>query len=118
MLMQDEIQQSQQIRAVADWDQEKLNEMNERKNWEQKQLNDFRGNPLTEADEAEQLRQIDTVAEIQEEIRTDMNLNDQWDQERLYQYETLPTPLPYGTEIVHGCSPSMNPEDGKQISSR
>ncbi|CAF1180914.1 unnamed protein product [Rotaria sordida] len=74
MLMQDEIEQSQQIRAVADWDQEKLNEMNERKNWAQKQLNDFESTPTTEQDhlvedEIEQLRQIDAVQKIQQEKR-------------------------------------------------
>ncbi|CAF1335999.1 unnamed protein product [Rotaria sp. Silwood1] len=82
MQMQDEIEQSQQIRTVADWDQEKLNEMNERKNWTQKQLNDFERTPTTKQDhlvedEIEQLRQSDAAQKIQEEKRMQIDLNDQ-----------------------------------------
>ncbi|CAF3633120.1 unnamed protein product, partial [Rotaria sp. Silwood2] len=61
-LTQDEVEQLQQITEIEKLEEEKLNQKNESKNWEQQQLIDFERLPTTKQDqllqdEMEHLRQ-------------------------------------------------------------
>ncbi|CAF1360052.1 unnamed protein product [Rotaria magnacalcarata] len=97
LLVQDEREQSQQIRDMQAFDEERQQEFNRFHNWEQQRLLDYEENRNTLVDEPndddpQQLHQIDMLARYDIERQRQAELNDNWDQTRLNEYLRNPTP--------------------------
>ncbi|CAF2141367.1 unnamed protein product [Rotaria magnacalcarata] len=97
LLIQDEREQSQQIRDMQAIDEERQQELNRFHHWDQQRLLDYEENRNTLVDEPnddnqEQLHQIDVLEHYDFERHRQAELNDNWDQRRLNEYLRNPTP--------------------------
>ncbi|CAM4981441.1 unnamed protein product, partial [Rotaria socialis] len=97
LLIQDEREQSQQIRDIQAIDEETQQEFNRFHNWDQQRLLDYQENRNTIVDEPndddqQQLHQIHILEHYDIESQRQAESNDNWDQIRLNEYLRIPTP--------------------------
>ncbi|CAF3673462.1 unnamed protein product, partial [Rotaria socialis] len=88
LLIQDEREQSQQIRDIQAIDEERQQEFNRFHNWDQQRLLDYqenRNNIVDEPndDDQQQLHQIDMLEHYDIESQRQAERNENWDQTRL-----------------------------------
>ncbi|CAF2159973.1 unnamed protein product [Rotaria magnacalcarata] len=97
LLIQDEREQSQQIRDMQAFDEERQLEFNRFHNWDQQRLLDYQENRNTLVDEPndddqQQLHQIEMLERYDIERQRRAERNDNWDQTRLNEYLRITTP--------------------------
>ncbi|CAF3596163.1 unnamed protein product [Rotaria socialis] len=97
LLIQDEREQSQQIRDMQAIDEETQQEFNRFHNWDQQRLLDYQENRNTLVDEPnddnqQQLHQVEMLERYDIERQRQAERNDNWDQTRLNDYLRIPTP--------------------------
>ncbi|CAF2114695.1 unnamed protein product, partial [Rotaria magnacalcarata] len=97
LLIQDEREQSQQIRDMQAIDEETQQEFNRFHNWDQQRLLDYQENRNTLVDEPndddqQQLHQIDMLEHYDIERQRQAERNDNWDPIPLNEYLRIPIP--------------------------
>ncbi|CAF2097497.1 unnamed protein product [Rotaria magnacalcarata] len=96
LLIQDEREQSQQIRYMQAIDEENQEEFNRFHNWDQQRILDYEENHNTPVDEPnhddqQQLQQIDMLERYDIERQRQAERNGNWDQTCLNEYLRIPT---------------------------